>query len=153
MLSLELLRDCWPEIKATLPAVARAKIGGALKAQGWVAEKTKPDKEAPASQHSGTSASPSLQRRRKKKVAVPAEPSEPTDLAGSPLREGSPDRSPMRKRHHSRGFGGAAAAQAEENERLRAELACAALEQATAMAVQLAARTVEALAARSSEER
>ena len=30
VISVALLRDCWPEIKATLPAVARAKIGAAL---------------------------------------------------------------------------------------------------------------------------
>ena len=33
VVSVELLRDCWAELQAALPAVARAKIGAALRAQ------------------------------------------------------------------------------------------------------------------------
>ena len=35
VVSVELLRDCWSELKAALPAVARAKIGAALRGQLW----------------------------------------------------------------------------------------------------------------------
>ena len=37
VVSVELLRDCWAELKPALPAVARAKIGAALRAQPWEA--------------------------------------------------------------------------------------------------------------------
>ena len=68
VVSVELLRDCWSELKAALPAVARAKIGAALRAQGWL---TVPLSAEPSpSQLSGTSPSSlSPSRRRKKRVA------------------------------------------------------------------------------------